>query len=64
MTLKVILCQSFCQSVSNLVFAIDMEYLDESLVHMFMKMGYPYGWPIQHITSLQLIGPQKNEDHY
>jgi hypothetical protein len=25
--------------------------------------GYPYGWPIQHITSLQLIGHQKKEDH-
>ncbi len=26
--------------------------------------GYPYGWPIQHITSLQLIVPHKNEDHH
>jgi hypothetical protein len=38
MTLKVILCQSFCQSISNLVFGIDREYLDESLAHMFAKM--------------------------
>ncbi len=22
-----------------------------------MTVGYPYGWPIQHVSSLQLIGP-------
>jgi hypothetical protein len=38
MTLEVILCQSFCESVSNLVFGVHREDLDESLVHMFAKM--------------------------
>jgi hypothetical protein len=38
MTLEVILCQSFCESISNLVFGVDREDLDESLAHMFAKM--------------------------
>jgi hypothetical protein len=35
MTLKVILCKSFCKCVSNLV---NREYLDKPLSHMFVKM--------------------------
>ena len=31
-TLKVVLCQRFGEYVSNLVFSVDREYLDESLV--------------------------------
>jgi hypothetical protein len=38
MTLKVILCQSFCESISNLVFGVNREDLDESLAHMIAKM--------------------------
>jgi hypothetical protein len=38
MMLKVVLCQSFHESTSNLVFGVDREDLDESLVHMFAKM--------------------------
>jgi hypothetical protein len=34
-----------------------------ALSFSFCFSGYPYGWPIQHISSLQLIHPQKNEDH-
>ncbi len=33
--LEVILCQSFHESMSNLVFGVDREDLDESLAHMF-----------------------------
>jgi hypothetical protein len=36
MTLKVILCQNFYESVSN--FGMEREHLDESLAHMFAKM--------------------------
>jgi hypothetical protein len=38
MTLEVILCQSFCESISNLVFGVDREDLDESLAHMSAKI--------------------------
>ncbi len=38
MTLKVILCQSFCMCVSNLDFCVNREYLDKPLSHMFAKM--------------------------
>jgi len=38
MTLKVVLCQRIGEYVSNLVFHIDREYLDKSLVHMLAKM--------------------------
>jgi hypothetical protein len=48
MTLKVILYQSFCQGISNLVFDVNREYLDESLVHMFAKMM---------ITNIYVLGP-------
>ncbi len=37
MMLEVILCQSFCQSISNLVFGINREYFDESHAHIFCK---------------------------
>jgi hypothetical protein len=36
-TLEVILCQSFHECISNLVFGVDREDLDESLAHMFAK---------------------------
>jgi hypothetical protein len=35
--LEVILRQSFLECVSNLVFCVNREYLDYSLVHMFAK---------------------------
>ncbi len=38
MTLKVILCQRLGKYISNLVFGVDREYLDKSLVHMLAKM--------------------------
>ncbi len=38
MTLKIILCQRFGESNSNLILGIDREDLDESLLHMFTKM--------------------------
>jgi hypothetical protein len=38
MTLEVILCQSFCEYVSNLVFGVDGEDLDKHLSHVFAKM--------------------------
>jgi len=42
MMLEVILCQSFCECVSNLVLCIDREYLDEPLAYMFAKMMVAY----------------------
>ncbi len=39
MMLEVILCQRFWQGISNVVFGIDREYLDESLACMFAKNG-------------------------
>jgi hypothetical protein len=38
MPLKVISCQRFGEYISNLVFSVDMEYLDKSLAHMFTEM--------------------------
>ncbi len=38
MTLKIILCERFGESISNLILGIDREDLDESFLHMFMKM--------------------------
>ncbi len=38
MTLKVILCQRFGESISDLILGIDREDLDETLLHMFTKM--------------------------
>jgi hypothetical protein len=37
MTLEVILCQSFSESVSNLVFRVNGEDFYESLAHLFAK---------------------------
>ena len=37
-TLKVVLCQRLGEYVSNLVFCVDREYLDKSLVYMFAKV--------------------------
>jgi hypothetical protein len=42
MTLEVFLCQSFCECISNLVFGVDGEDLDEPLLHMFAKMMTAY----------------------
>jgi hypothetical protein len=38
MTLEVILFHSFRECISNLVFVVDGEDLDEPLSHMFVKM--------------------------
>jgi hypothetical protein len=38
MTLEVILCQSFCECISNLVFGVDGGDLDKPLLHVFTKM--------------------------
>jgi hypothetical protein len=48
MTLKVILCQSFCKCVSNLVFHVNREYLDKPLSHMFVQMM---------IANINVLGP-------
>jgi hypothetical protein len=48
MALEVILCQSICQSSSNLVFGINRGYFDEYLVHMFAKMM---------MTNIYVLGP-------
>ncbi len=48
MMLEVILCQSFCESISNLVIGVDREDLDESLAHMFAKMM---------IAKIYVLGP-------
>ncbi len=49
MTLEVILCQSFCKSVGNLVFGVNREDLDESLARMFAKMM---------IANVYVLSPQ------
>ena len=38
MVLEVILCQTFSECVSNLLFCVDREDIDKSLAHMFVKM--------------------------
>jgi hypothetical protein len=48
MTLEVILCQSFHESISNLVFGVDREDLDESPGHMFAKTM---------IANIYVLGP-------
>jgi hypothetical protein len=48
MTLEVILYQSFHESISNLVFGVDKEDLDEPLAHMFVKMM---------IANIYVLGP-------
>jgi hypothetical protein len=47
MTLKFIFSQSFRQSISDLVFGINREYLDESLAHMFAKVM---------VTNIDVLG--------
>ncbi len=49
MMLKIILCQRFGESISNLILGIDREDLDESLLHMFTKMM---------ITHIDVLGPR------
>jgi hypothetical protein len=48
MMLEVILCQSFCECVSNLVFGIDGEDFDKLLLHVFAKMM---------IANICVLGP-------
>jgi hypothetical protein len=48
MRLKVILCQSSCESISNLIFGVNREDLDESLVQKFAKMM---------IANVYVLGP-------
>jgi hypothetical protein len=48
MTLEVILCQSFHECVSNLVFGVNGEDLDKPLLHVFAKMM---------IANIYLLGP-------
>ncbi len=48
MTLEVILCQRLGEYVSNLVFGVDWEYLDKSLLNMFAKMM---------IANIYVLGP-------
>ena len=47
-TLKGVLCQRLGEYVSNLVFCVDREYLDKSLMHMFVKMM---------IANIYVFGP-------
>ncbi len=49
MTLEVILCQSLGKCVSNLVFCVDREDLDKSLMNMFAKVV---------VTNIYVFGPQ------
>jgi hypothetical protein len=42
MMLKIILCQGFGESFSNLVLGVSGEYFDKSLLHMFTKMMIAY----------------------
>ncbi len=49
MTLRIILCQRFGESISNLILGIDREDLDESLLHMFTKMM---------VTYIDVLGPR------
>jgi hypothetical protein len=48
MTLKVILCQSFRECISNLVFGVNGEDLDKPLLHVFAKMM---------IANIYVLGP-------
>jgi hypothetical protein len=48
MTLKIILCQCFGESISNLVFSVDWEDLDEAFSDMFTKMM---------IAHVDMLGP-------
>jgi hypothetical protein len=46
--LEVILCQSSCECVSNLVFGVDREDLDKPLLHVFAKVM---------IANIYVLGP-------
>ena len=48
-TLKIILCQKFGESISNLILGINREDLDETLSHMFSKMM---------VTHIDVLGPR------
>jgi hypothetical protein len=48
-TLKVILCQRLGEYISNLVFGVDWEYLDKSLLNMLAKMM---------IATIYVLGPR------
>jgi hypothetical protein len=48
MMLEVILCQSFCECVSNLVFGDDGEDLDKPVLHVFAKVM---------IANIYVLGP-------
>jgi hypothetical protein len=48
MTLKVILCQCFCECVSNLVLGVDREDLDKPLSHVFAKVM---------VANIYVLGP-------
>jgi hypothetical protein len=45
---EVILCQSFCECISNQVFGVDGEDLDKPFLHVFMKMM---------IANIYVLGP-------
>ena len=47
MTLKVILCQRFGESIGDLILGIDREDLDETLSHMFSM-----------VTHIDVLGPR------
>ena len=49
MTLTIILCQWFGESIGNLILGIDREDLDELLLHMFMKMM---------VTHIDVLSPR------
>ncbi len=49
MTLKIILCQRFGESIGDLILGVDREDLDETLLHMFMKMI---------VTHIDVLGPR------
>ncbi len=48
MMLKVVLCQRLGKYVSNLVFGVDREYLEQTLAHMLAKMM---------IANIDVLGP-------
>jgi hypothetical protein len=49
MTLEVILCQSFRECISNMVFGVDGKDLDKLLLHVFSKMM---------IANIYVLGPR------
>jgi hypothetical protein len=49
MTLKIILCQRFGESIGDLILGIDREDLDETLSNMFTKMM---------VTHIDVLGPR------